>query len=165
MFGPKPSAVVLSTILLLSACYLPPSLSAIPKCPMGSPYEYLSCVFEVGEGEYDEEEIWMLSQATSRYCDENAGEWMPVLDRNARKSANDLKRYALERVREGEFDFSEYRDLNDKEIFQATITLYLAKPLMLGTFSTQSESCLTLFEEHASGGLMEWVKEREEENK
>lgn len=165
MFGLRSPAIVLSTLLLLAACYLPPSLSAIPQCPMGSPYEYFSCVFEDGEGEWDEEEMWMLSQATSRYCEENAGEWMPVLDRNAKKSARDLKRYALGRVREGGFDSSEYRDLNDKEIFQATITLYLAKPLMLGTFSTQTESCLTLFEEYASGGLIEWVREIEEENK
>ena len=165
MFGPKTSTIVLATILVMTACYLPPSLPDIPECPMGSPYEYLSCVFDDGEGEWDTEEIWMLSQAASRYCEENASEWMPVLDKNARKSAREIRRYALGRVREGEFDFSEYRDLNDKEIFQGTITLYLVKPLMVGTFSTQSESCLTLFEEYTSGGLIEWIKEVEEEKK
>ncbi len=165
MFGPKSFAVVLSTLLLISACILPSSIPNLPQCPMGSPYEYLSCVFEDSEAEYDQEDIWMFSQATTRYCEENASDWISVLDSSAKKTALELKQYSLSKVREGELEFSEYKDLSDKEAFQATMVLYLAKPLLLGSMSNQPESCLSHFEKFESGGLIEWMRKIEEENK
>lgn len=100
---------------------------------MGNAHEYLSCALpEETEGNAQETDYDMFAKLLSAYCEEDASEWLPVLDRNAKKSASELRRFGRKKVSQGKIGLEEFEEVDDTDLFHASVALYVTGPALSG---------------------------------
>ena len=153
---------------------------SISPCPMGALYEYLSCKepyfnwnFEERDPKERENEIRTYADWAISYCSDDPTEWIPVLDKNVKKSIPKARKIIEDRLKAAdgeklnEKDFrlpqedhdklvQEYRSLKDKEIPSYVLGTYMLVPAMGGSRDyTNIESCAILFERLEISGEIE----------
>ena len=146
---------------------------------MDDPYEYLTCIDvplfwnQDQSPEEREQELKLISEWAISYCSDNPTDWLPALDKNAKKSVSNFRKAISERMKatddglvdERHFKLSqedhdalkqEYKSLKNQDIFNYILVTYVMVPAWLGRNShTNVEKCAILFEKIESSGDVE----------
>lgn len=174
--------------VLVSSCAIPFSFS---PCPMVDLYEYLSCAdphfswnyradphsiwnYEERDPKEREDELRMIAESAISYCSDDPTEWLPVLDRNVKKSVPKARKTIRDRLKaaDGEklnekglklppedHDILEqqYRSLKDAELSSYVLGLYVLGPSLGGRNDAfaNTEKCTILFERLEISGMVE----------
>lgn len=146
---------------------------------MDDPYEYLTCVdirlpwSQDKSPEEREQELKLISEWAVSYCSDNPTDWLPALDKNAKKSVSKSRKALSDRMKatdDGKVDEShfklsqedhdalkqEYKSLKNRDIFNHILVLYVQVPALLGRHSHNNvEKCAILFEKIETSGDVE----------
>lgn len=183
----KRGVFLISNVLILvclsafmSACAIPLSQSPpIPDCPMGDVSEYLLCAephfrwFHV-EGETNAEQLRNVSDSIIAYCSDDPTEWLPVLDRVARKSVRKSRNIIKDKLEAADGEqrnemglrllqkdhkilVQQYKSLKDRKLFSYGLGSLIISPAYSGGISGNAnrESCATLFESPETSEVIE----------
>ena len=170
--------------VLVSACTIPQSLS---PCPMGDAYEYLSCADpdfswgrEAADPQEREEELRIFSELMENYCSDEPAAYLPVLDRNAKKSTPAARKLIRDRLKAADGETlneknfrlpqedhdkleTEFKSLANKRIHSYVVGLYVLSAALPGRNDqfADSQRCAIYFEKvRLSGAVEEDVQDR-----
>ena len=79
-------------------------VSPIPSCPTDDAYEYFSCAKPTFYGSGEESDVFRgLVDVVDAYCEDDAGEWVPVLEERVRSSLPEVKEFLASGQKLGEW--------------------------------------------------------------
>ena len=146
---------------------------------MDDVFEYLSCTdpylyWREDDPETKRRDFQIFSEWAEAYCSDEPSEWLPVLDRNAKKSIPRTLKDIRERLKAadgeklGETNLrlrqedhdkleQQYRDFEDDRIPGHVIGVYLTIPALFGRNESNAnrEECAELFEQVLEMGIAE----------
>ncbi len=156
----------LLAVALLAGCavYRP-----APACPMDDAYAYFSCAkpsFARHGSEEDETYRHMVS-VVEAYCEDDASEWIPALEKSARASLPAAKEFLksgpeLKDWLPNYFTLEEQplESLDDDELYRAVLAMYLFSPLVtIGRNIDITANCVEEFEFINGERLVKFMKE------
>lgn len=150
------SAIKLSVLVLLSSFLLTScgaATSSLPICPSYDVTEYLKCALGSSGDKIEEK-----SESLSAYCEEEAGEWLPVLDKNVRSSLPSVRIYLQDLIALGK---ARPEDLNNLTLYQNVVSIYILDPTKKGVAGSTG-SCIDDFEAMRASGLIRFLRAEED---
>lgn len=162
MFSKATAMFVCLASLFLTSCS---PTRMYPHCPMGNAQDYIKCATQSDESD---EGVELVAAIVTHFCEEEPSEWLPVLDRNAKRSVADLRQFGYDKLRnldkeEREFSLlkEEVESTSNEDMFAGSVALYLMGPTIAG-FGGETGSCIEVFERIVIGELIERLREQEE---
>jgi len=186
--GPRPEGQPMPPPIVL-ATHTPtptPTPTPMPSCPTGDAYDYLSCVKPTFYGHGEEPgDFRNMVRVVGAYCEDDAAEWVPVLEKSVRASLPEVKELIASGQKLKESLPKQYtlegqaiESLGDEDLYRAVLAMYLSFPAHTGMQNLvylgrragsclnpsnckplQTGSCVRAFEIIRDGHLIEFMKE------
>lgn len=180
----KALILVCLSALVAGCSLIPPTYS----CPIDNAYDYLACAkpsFPRQHGEAEDEFVEGLVKLIDSYCEDDASEWIPVLEKGVRATLPDVKEFletgpTLRDWLPYQFTLEEQalETLDNDELYRSVLAMVLFAPVNAGMMNyiylgrrpgsclnpsdckpLRTGNCVRVFEFITSKRLIEFMKE------